>query len=167
MTLPGGCKEGRALVESASPQVVGDDDIRDGVEDELDVVGVGGAGDVRVDLLVGGLVLALVLSLDVSHRLCERAGACESRDKRKKSGSKRSRNPKSIGCLQQPCCRDMVSSYGAAATQSPRLHLRDRHYDQPGLLQGGDVLRLSAQLYFYSELLFIAYRDEMGEGTEC
>jgi len=76
----GGCSrqargEERALVESASPQVVGDDDIRDGVEDELDVVGVSGAGDVRVDLLVGGLVLALILSLDVSHRLRERVGA--------------------------------------------------------------------------------------------
>lgn len=76
--------EERALVESASPQVVGDDDIRDGVEDELDVVGVSGAGDVRVDLLVGGLVLALVLSLDVSHCLGERVGACESREERKK-----------------------------------------------------------------------------------
>lgn len=78
--LPAGERRGgeeRALVESASPQVVGDDDIRDGVEDELDVVGVGGAGDVRVDLLVGRLVLALVLSLDVSHRLRERVGAYE------------------------------------------------------------------------------------------
>ena len=76
--LPAGARRGgeeRALVESTSPQVVGDDDIRDSVEDELDVVGVGGAGDVRVDLLVGGLVLALVLSLDVSHRLRERVWA--------------------------------------------------------------------------------------------
>lgn len=67
----GGGKEEGALVESAAPQVVGNDDICDGVEDKLDVVGVSSAGDVRVDLLVGGLVLALVLSLDVSHRLRE------------------------------------------------------------------------------------------------
>lgn len=65
-----------ALVESTSPQVVGDDDIRDSVEHKLDVVGVGGTGDVSVDLLVGRLVLALVLSLDVRHRLRERIGAC-------------------------------------------------------------------------------------------
>ena len=32
-------------------EVVLDDDVRDGVEDELDVVGVGGAGEVCVDLL--------------------------------------------------------------------------------------------------------------------
>lgn len=68
--------EAGALVESTAPQVVGDDDIRDCVEHELDVVGVGGAGDVSVDLLVGRLVLALVLSLDVRHRLCESVGAC-------------------------------------------------------------------------------------------
>lgn len=67
----GGGKEEGALVESAAPQVVGDDDICDSVKDKLDVVGVSGTGDVRVDLLVGGLVLALVLSLNVSHRLCE------------------------------------------------------------------------------------------------
>lgn len=69
-------KEEGALVESTAPQVAGDDDIRDGVEDKLDVVGVGGTGDVCVDLLVGGLVLALVLSLDVSHCLRERVWAC-------------------------------------------------------------------------------------------
>lgn len=33
--------------------------------------------------------------------------------------------------------------------------------------KGGDVLRLSAQLYFYSGLLFIVDRDEMDEGTQC
>lgn len=65
-----------ASVESTAPQVVGDDDVRDGVEDELDVVGVSGAGDVCVDLLVGRLVLALILRLDVRHCLGEGAGAC-------------------------------------------------------------------------------------------
>lgn len=80
---PGGCSgqcqersEEGASVESTPPQVVGDDDIRDSVEHELDVVGVGGAGDVSVDLLVGRLVLALILSLDVRHRLRESVGAC-------------------------------------------------------------------------------------------
>lgn len=74
--LRAGAGEEGASVESTPPQVVGDDDIRDGVEDELDVVGVGGAGDVSVDLLVGRLVLALVLGLDVRHRLRESVGAC-------------------------------------------------------------------------------------------
>lgn len=74
--LQAGARRGGASVESTAPQVVGDDDIRDGIEDELDVVGVGGAGDVSVDLLVGRLVLALVLGLDVRHRLRESVGAC-------------------------------------------------------------------------------------------
>lgn len=42
-----------ALVQAAAAQVVGDDDVGDGVEHELDVVGVGGAGHVAVDLLGG------------------------------------------------------------------------------------------------------------------
>lgn len=87
--LPEGVRRGgeeRALVESASPQVVGNDDICDGVEDKLDVVGIGGTGDVRVDLLVGGLVLALVLSLDVSHCLRERVWAYKRAETKGKRG---------------------------------------------------------------------------------
>lgn len=68
--------ERRGSVEATAPQVFGDDDVCHGVEDELDVVGVGGTGDVGIDLLVGGLVLALVLGLDVSHGFREGAGAC-------------------------------------------------------------------------------------------
>ena len=50
-------------------EVVLDDDVGDGVEDELDVVGVGGAGEVRVDLL-GVLVRRRPqLSLPVNHPL--------------------------------------------------------------------------------------------------
>ena len=45
------------LEESAVLEVVLDDDVGDGVEHELDVVGVGGTREVGVDLL---LVLALV-----------------------------------------------------------------------------------------------------------
>lgn len=112
--------EERALVESASPQVVGDDDIRDGVEDELDVVGVGGAGDVRVDLLVGGLVLALVLSLDVSHCLGERVGACKRAERKgKKSRLKQSHSPTSAGgrsaaadTMSSTLCRNEGGSQG-------------------------------------------------------
>ena len=57
------------LVEAAAPEVVGNDHIRHGVEDELDVLGVGGAGHVAVDLLGGRLVLGLELGLDVGGRL--------------------------------------------------------------------------------------------------
>lgn len=82
----------------------------------------------RVDLLVGRLVLALVLSLDVSHRLRESVGACKRAEgKGKKGGLKRSRNPTSVGRLQAPRCRDTGSSYGAAAARSPHLHPGDGH----------------------------------------
>ena len=54
------------LVEAAAAQVVGDDDVSDGVEDELDVVGVGGARLVAVDFLVWRFILRLKLRLDVS-----------------------------------------------------------------------------------------------------
>lgn len=44
---------GRGSVESTAPQIFGNDDVRHGVKDKLDVVGVRGTGDVGVDLLVG------------------------------------------------------------------------------------------------------------------
>ena len=72
----GGWAAGRGSVEATAPKVFGDDDVRHGVKDKLDVVGVGGTGDVGVDLLVGGLVLALILGLDISHGFCEGVG-CE------------------------------------------------------------------------------------------
>jgi len=51
-------------------EVVLDDDVRDGVKDELDVVGVGGAREVRVDLFrLAALVEVLELFLDVRRRL--------------------------------------------------------------------------------------------------
>ena len=65
-----------SLEQAAVFEVVLDDDVRDGVEDEADVVGVGGAGEVGVDLL---LVLALVevleLHLDVGRRVLVRVRA--------------------------------------------------------------------------------------------
>lgn len=63
-------------VQATPPQVFGYDDIGDCVKDELDVVGVGGAGHVGVHLLVGGLVLAVVLSLDVFDSVLVRVGTC-------------------------------------------------------------------------------------------
>lgn len=59
---------GRCLVEAAAAQVVGYDDVGDGVEHELNVVGVGGARHVAVDLLGGGFVLRFKLRLDVGGR---------------------------------------------------------------------------------------------------
>lgn len=40
-------------VESTAPQIFGNDDVRHGVKDKLDVVGVRSTGDVGVDLFVG------------------------------------------------------------------------------------------------------------------
>ena len=63
------------LVEPASSQIVGNDHVRHGVEDKLNVLSVGGAGHVTVDLLRGRLVLRLELSLDVGGRLSVLLGA--------------------------------------------------------------------------------------------
>ena len=63
------------LVEPASSQVVGNDHVRHGVEDKLNVLSVGGAGHVTVDLLRGRLVLRLELSLDVGGSLSVLLGA--------------------------------------------------------------------------------------------
>ena len=52
-------------VEATSAQVVGDDDVGDGIEDKLNVVSVSGASLVAVDLLRCTLVLCLKLCLDV------------------------------------------------------------------------------------------------------
>ena len=43
------------LVETTTPEVVGDDDVSDSIKDELDILSVGGAGHVTVDLLGGAL----------------------------------------------------------------------------------------------------------------
>ena len=64
------------LVESTAAQVVGDDDVSDGVEDELNVVSVGGARLVTVDLFVGRLVLGLELGLYVGGCLVVHLLAC-------------------------------------------------------------------------------------------
>ena len=65
-----------SLVESAAPEVVGDDDVGDGVEDELDVLRVGGARHVAVDLLRRRLVLRLELRLDVRRGLAVLLRTC-------------------------------------------------------------------------------------------
>lgn len=64
------------LVEAATAQVVGDDNVGDGVEHELYVVGVGGAGHVAVDFLGRGFVLSLELGLDVRGRLAVLLRTC-------------------------------------------------------------------------------------------
>ena len=55
-------------VKSTAAQVVGDDDVSDGVEDKLDVVRVSRARLVAVDFLRRALVLCLELRLDVRRR---------------------------------------------------------------------------------------------------
>lgn len=64
-----GSSSAAALEESAVPQVVLDDDVGDGVKDELDVLGVGGAGEVRVDLL-GVFLLVQILKLGADVLRC-------------------------------------------------------------------------------------------------
>jgi len=64
-------------VETAAPEVVGDDDVSDGVEDELDVGGVGGARHVAVDLFGRRFVLGFKLRLDVSCCLTVVLRACD------------------------------------------------------------------------------------------
>ena len=75
MTSQGGVIP-RLLEKSTVLQVVLDDDVGDGVEHELHVLGVGGAGEVGVDLLgVLPLVQVLELTLDVGGRLLVCVGA--------------------------------------------------------------------------------------------
>lgn len=64
------------LVEATASQVVGDDDVRDGVKHKLDVLRVCGAGHVAVDLLGRRLVLRLELGLDVGRSLAILLGSC-------------------------------------------------------------------------------------------
>src|SRR6218665_2674925 len=59
-------------VESATSEVVGDNDVRDGVEYELDVVRVCCARLVTIDLFRRALVLRLELRLDIGRGFLER-----------------------------------------------------------------------------------------------
>jgi hypothetical protein len=59
----------RDSIETAAAEVVSDDDVGDGVEHKLDVVGVSGTRLVTVNLLRCALVLRLKLRLDVGGRL--------------------------------------------------------------------------------------------------
>ena len=71
------------LKEAAVFEIVLDDDVGDGVEDEADVVGVGGAREVRVHLLgVLPLVQVLELQLDVARGVLVGLGAWKKRRKR-------------------------------------------------------------------------------------
>lgn len=64
-----------SLKQSAVLEVVLDDHVRDGVEHELDVAGVGGARQMGVDLLlVFPLVEVLELHPDVAGRFLVRVG---------------------------------------------------------------------------------------------
>lgn len=67
-------------VQAAAPQVVGNDDVGDGVKNHLDVVRVCGTRHVAVNLLVGGAVFALELCLDVGGRILVGVGTCVLRE---------------------------------------------------------------------------------------
>lgn len=56
-------------IQATPPQVISYNDISDSIKHKLDVVGVGGAGHMGVDLFVGRLVLAFVLTLNVGYSL--------------------------------------------------------------------------------------------------
>ena len=53
----------QCLIQATASEVVGDDDVGDGVKDELNVLRVGGARHVTVDFFGRRLVLRLELSL--------------------------------------------------------------------------------------------------------
>lgn len=72
----GGLHSPWRLVKAATAQVVGYDDVGNGVEDELNVVGVGGACLVTVHFLRRALVLCLELCLDVGGRFLVGLLAC-------------------------------------------------------------------------------------------
>lgn len=63
-------------VESAAAEIVGYDDVGDGVEDELNVVRVRRARLMTVDLLRRALVLRFELRLNVRRRVLERLQSC-------------------------------------------------------------------------------------------
>lgn len=66
------------LEEPTVLKVVFDDDVSDGVKDELHVLGIGGAGEVGVDLFgVLPLIQVLKLALNVSGGVLIRAGSFE------------------------------------------------------------------------------------------
>jgi len=63
-------------VESAAAEVVGDDDVGDGVKHKLNVVGVGRTRLVAVDLFHRAAVLCLKLRLDERRSLLVRRWTC-------------------------------------------------------------------------------------------
>lgn len=78
----GGGVEGRACSVQATPsEVVGDDDVGDGVEHHLDISCVCGAGHVTVDFFIWGAVLALKLCLDVSRCVLVGIGSCREKQR--------------------------------------------------------------------------------------
>ena len=64
-------------VKSTAAEVVGNDDVSDGIKDELNVGGVGGACLVTVDLFHWAPILRLKLCLDVRSSLFVCRRSCE------------------------------------------------------------------------------------------
>lgn len=69
-------------VQATPSEVVGDDDVGDGVKHHLDVSCICGAGHVTVDFFIWRAILALKLCLDVSR--CILVGIGSWREKREK-----------------------------------------------------------------------------------
>jgi len=76
MVMPS-CYNDRESVESASTQVVGDDDVGDCIKDKLNVVGIRGARLVTIDLFHLAAVLCFKLRLDVNSSLLIRRRPCK------------------------------------------------------------------------------------------
>lgn len=72
-------------VQATPPEVVGNDDVGDGVEHHLDVSCICGAGHVTVDFLIWRAVLALELCLDVSCGVLVDVGSWRRRRREKKN----------------------------------------------------------------------------------
>lgn len=59
--------EGLDLVESATSEVIGNNNVGNRIENKLNVAGVGGTSHVAVNLFIRGFVFGFELRLDVSR----------------------------------------------------------------------------------------------------
>lgn len=75
----GEARGGQGSVQTTASQVVGNDDVSDGVKHHLDVPCIRGTRQVTVDLLIRRAVLALKLCLDVGSSIIIGVRTCAGR----------------------------------------------------------------------------------------